>query len=148
MLLLNTNHKSSVTTKFASLCVVISVAISAFCFPSGVNYLEEDTDIYSSETGEIERYASDCVITISRTSDEENPTETFTEAADAENADSDESSTDGNENDTLPQDPKEFDYLFESEPVVTKISFEKKDGSYLEPKLMKNVSDGIGLCCF
>lgn len=127
MLLLNTNHKSSVTTKFASLCVVISVAISAFCFPSGVNYLEEDTDIYSSETGEIERYASDCVITISRTSDEENPTETFTEAADAENADSDESSTDGNENDTLPQDPKEFDYLFESEPVVTKISFEKKD---------------------
>ena len=128
MLLRNTNHKRNVTTKFASLCVVISMAISAFCFPSDfINFLDEDTNNYSSETGEIERFASDCVITISRTSDEENPTETFTEASDPENADADESSTDENKDDTLTKDPKEFEYLFESEPVVTKISFEKTD---------------------
>ena len=128
MLLRNTNHKRNVTTKFASLCVVINMAISAFCFPSDfINFLDEDTNNYSSETGEIERFASDCVITITRTSEQENTTDASSESETNENTNTDESSTEENKDDALPENPEEFDYLFESEPVVTKIAFEKTD---------------------
>ena len=127
MLLFTNNHKQNASNRVVSLCLVTSMVISALCFPFEMNELEEDSKRASSGNGEIDRFASDCVITITRTSEQENTTDASSESETNENTNTDESSTEENKEDALPENPEEFDYLFESEPVVTKIAFEKTD---------------------
>ena len=128
MLLLNTNHKCIAASRFVSLCVVASMFISAFCFPCITdNLVEDDKGIIPSETGEIDKFASDCVITIVRTTGGDETDNTSSDETDTDNEKADESSAEGVTDETSPVDPEGFDYLLESEAVVTKIAFEKTD---------------------
>ena len=128
MLLLNTNHNRKSIISFISLCVLTGMVISLFCFPCYVISRFEEKELCPSEAGEIDEYASDCVITIAKTSEDEG----------IDNISSDENNTDekenGNENSTEDiadeislEEPEEFEYQLESEAVVTKIEFEKTD---------------------
>ena len=126
MLLLNNNHKSNDIYRFASLCVVSSMAISSFCFPCDFSFFTEDINGFSSETAEIDKFATDCVITLTRAT-EGNTTDTpSTKESDTDkNDDSENEPTTGEE--TADEPVEDFNYQFDSEAVVTKIAFEKTD---------------------
>ena len=143
MFLLNTNRLYKGAKRFVSLTVVSSLMLSALCIFSNIDYsnVEEtntDTELITTETGEISRYASDCIITVAR-APEENTNDNSSDETDAIEAETteetssetevtDETSPEGETTDeTLSDEELLSCNAIESELVVTKIAFTKKD---------------------
>ena len=120
MLLLYTNQKRDSAKKFASLCVISSMVISSYCFPIDFTlFVEENKNNEITETAAVEKYASDCVITIARATEGNTTDNTSPEESDKDETTSTEETSD--------EPIEEFNYQIDSEAVVTKISFEKTD---------------------
>lgn len=130
MLLLYTNQKRDNAKRFASLCVISSMVVSSYCFPLDISqFIKENENNRVSENAEIDRFASDCVITIARATESNTTDNPSTKESDAdEKGKNDDSVNETTSTEETPDEPVEdFNYQFDSEAVVTKIAFEKTD---------------------
>ena len=130
MLLLYTNQKRDNAKRFASLCVISSMVVSSYCFPLDISqFIKENENNRVSETSEIDRFASDCVITIARATESNTTDNPSTKESDADEKDKNDDSVNETTSteETADEPVEDFNYQFDSEAVVTKIAFEKTD---------------------